>query len=221
MVHPQKRIFIKRSLECCIIRICEIKKDLIAMNPRPNSIYVHLDQLLFDLKYDPSIIEIPVPRYFKEDDRLPVDLQFKDPVERDGKKKGGKGKKKKKGGKKKKKKKGDDDEKKEPELKLYNDEKFGLMNNLFQKYHQQSIDDEPEEEMVLEKNQITLDISQAVRLIQKNDRGRQGRQRILLILKKFENSVKDAEIKRKRRECQVVQEKTKDELEKDATLLLQ
>jgi len=29
---------------------------------------VHLDQLLFDLKYDPSILEIPVPRYFKEDD---------------------------------------------------------------------------------------------------------------------------------------------------------
>jgi hypothetical protein len=25
---------------------------------------------LFDLKYDPSIIEIPVPRYFKEDDRI-------------------------------------------------------------------------------------------------------------------------------------------------------
>jgi len=30
--------------------------------------YVHLDQLLFDLKYDPSVIEIPVPRYFKEFD---------------------------------------------------------------------------------------------------------------------------------------------------------
>lgn len=82
---------------------------------------------MFDLKYDPSIIEIPVPRYFKEDDRLPIDLVFKETVERDGKKKkGGK----KKGGKKKgkkKKKKGDDDEKKEPEVKLYNDEKFGLM----------------------------------------------------------------------------------------------
>jgi hypothetical protein len=33
---------------------------------------------LFDLKYDPSIIEIPVPRYFKEDDRIPVDVEFKE-----------------------------------------------------------------------------------------------------------------------------------------------
>ena len=64
MVHPQKRIFIKKTLECTISRICELKKDLAANNPRPNSIYVHLDQLLFDLKYDPSVIEIPVPRYF-------------------------------------------------------------------------------------------------------------------------------------------------------------
>merc|ERR1711935_1281486 len=58
------------------------------------------DHLLFDLKYDPSIIEIPVPRYFREDDRIQVNLAFKEAVEKDGAKK-----KKKKGGKKKKKKK--------------------------------------------------------------------------------------------------------------------
>ena len=49
--------------------------------------------MLFDLKYDPSIIEIPVPRYFKEDDRIPVDVEFKEKVEKDD---GGKKKKKKK-----------------------------------------------------------------------------------------------------------------------------
>ena len=55
---------------------------------RPKSIYVHLDQLLFDLKFDPSVIEIPVPRYFKEDDRIMVDIMFKDKVIReDGTKK--------------------------------------------------------------------------------------------------------------------------------------
>jgi len=64
---------------------------------------VHLDQLLFDLKYDPSVIEIPVPRYFREDDRIPVDIDFKEKVEKDD------GKKKRKR-KKKKKKKADDDE---------------------------------------------------------------------------------------------------------------
>ena len=173
MVHPQRRIFIKRSLECCVVRICEIKKDLIAMNPRPNSIYVHLDQLLFDLKYDPSIIEIPIPRYFQEDDRLPVELKFTEEVNRGGKPGKGKkkGKKKKKGGKKKKKK-GGDEEKEKEEPKLYNDEKFGLMKSLFLQYHDMSYDVEPEEEIVLEKNAIALDINQAIRIIQKNDRGR-------------------------------------------------
>ena len=75
-------MFIKKTLECTISRICDIKKDLVLFNPRPKSIYVHLDQLLFDLKYDPSIIEIPVPRYFKEDDRIPVDVEFKEKVEK-------------------------------------------------------------------------------------------------------------------------------------------
>lgn len=43
IVHPQKRIFIKKTLECTISRICDIKKDLVLFNPRPKSIYVHLD----------------------------------------------------------------------------------------------------------------------------------------------------------------------------------
>ena len=70
-----------------MIRICETKKKMIENNPRKNSIYVHLDQQLFDQKFDPSVIEIPVPRYFKEDDRIEVDLVFKVKVERDGKSK--------------------------------------------------------------------------------------------------------------------------------------
>ena len=98
-MHPQKRIFIKKVLESTICRICEIKKFLVFYNFRAGSIYVHLDGLLFDLKYDPSVIEIPVPRYFKEDDQIPVDLVFKEKVVREG---GKKGKKKKGGGKKKK-----------------------------------------------------------------------------------------------------------------------
>ena len=80
-------MFIKKALECTISRICDIKRDLIINNVRPKSVYVHLDQLLFDLKYDPSIIEIPVPRYFKEDDRIPIDLEFKEKIEKDGVKK--------------------------------------------------------------------------------------------------------------------------------------
>jgi hypothetical protein len=86
MVHPQKRIFVKKVLESTMIRICETKKKMIEVNPRKDSLYVHLDSLLFDLKFDPSVIEIPVPRYFKEDDRVEVDIVFKEKVERDGKK---------------------------------------------------------------------------------------------------------------------------------------
>ena len=80
---------------------------------------MHLDQLLFDLKYDPSVIEIPVPRYFREDDRIELNLVFKEPVEKEG---GGKKKKKKAKKKKKKKKKGDDEEEKKPPP-IYLDEK--------------------------------------------------------------------------------------------------
>ena len=88
-----------------------MKCKITNFNPRKKSIYVHLDQLLFDLKYDPSVIEIPVPRYFREDDRLPLDLTFKEPPEKEG---GGKKKKKAKKKKKKKKKKDDDEGEKKP-----------------------------------------------------------------------------------------------------------
>ena len=58
------------------------------------------------MKYDPSIVEIPVPRYFKEaDDNIEVKLALQEEVDRGGKKK----KKPKK--KKKKKKKAEDGEK--------------------------------------------------------------------------------------------------------------
>jgi len=186
MVHPQKRIFIKKTLECTICRICEIKKDLVIFNPRPKSIYVHLDQLLFDLKYDPSIIEIPVPRYFKEDDRIPIEIEFKEKVEKDD---GGKKKKKKKGKKKKKKKDDDDDEKKkEPAMSLA--EKNQLMSNLLMQYKGY---DEPEVEVVQDPFTLDIEILQAIRIIQKNDRGRQGRHRIMIIYKKLQASILDAE----------------------------
>ena len=42
---------------------------------------LNTNQLLFDLKYDPSMIEIPVPHYFREDDRIPCDIEFKEKVD--------------------------------------------------------------------------------------------------------------------------------------------
>jgi hypothetical protein len=180
IIHPQKRVTIRRTLECTITRICELKKDLIIFNPRPKSIYVHLDQLLFDLKYDPSIIEIPVPSYFKEDDRLPLDLKFKEKVEREGAKKAKKPKKPKKS----KKKKDDDEEKKKPPIFL--DEKQSLMSQLLKQFNKS---DEPEVEVVQDPFSLDIEIIQAIRLIQKNDRGRQGRERLTNGLKMVHRAV--------------------------------
>lgn len=93
---------------------------------RPKSFYVHLDQLLFDLKYDPSVIEVPVPRYFKEDDRLPMELNWKEEVKFDDAKEK-KAKKKKKS---KKKKGGDDDEEKPKPEPFWLDQKQDLINKM-------------------------------------------------------------------------------------------
>jgi len=104
-----------------MLRVCEIKTQLIEHNPRTGSLYCHLDQLLFELKYDPGIIEIPVPRYFKDqDDNIEVRVALKEAVDR------GKGTKKKvffkqvKKGKKKKKKKEDEIEDKMTMKKMIN-----------------------------------------------------------------------------------------------------
>jgi hypothetical protein len=208
MVQPQKRVFIKKILECTISRICDIKKDMVTWNDsRQGSIYVHLDQLLFDLKYDPSVVEIPVPRYYAEDDRIPMDIKFKEPVDQGGKKK----KPKKKGGKKGKKKKGGDDEEEEKkpdpfwlDQKLSLQEKLmvdsGAMTNL-----EGSV--LPEEEKVQESMMLgQLGTTFAIRMIQKNDRGRQGRNRLHLIHKTFTDSQKEDELQEKRKLGQIPKE---------------
>ena len=158
MVHPQKRIFIKKVLESTICRICEMKRYLIAYNYRPGSIYIHLDGLLFDLKYDPSVIEIPVPRYFKEDDNIKVDLVFKEKVERDGEKKK-KGKKKKKKGKKKGKKKEKEKEEKEPASQAM---KEFWINKVLEKRFEST---DPVEEIVHDPFTLDMEFKLAIRLI--------------------------------------------------------
>ena len=183
MVHPQKRIFIKKVLESTICRICEMKRYLMAYNYRPGSIYVHLDGLLFDLKYDPSVIEIPVPRYFKEDDNIPVDLVFKEKVERDGEKKK-KGKKKKKKGKKGKKKEAKPEEKEPPPSQ--STKEFWINEVLKKRFES----DDPVEEIVHDPFTLEIEFKLAIRLIQKNERGRQGRNRYLDALQKINTSMK-------------------------------
>lgn len=86
MIHPQKRIHVKNILELVIRRIIELKHDLVIWNP-PNAYtripkgpeeafpweYVHLDDILVDLKLSPETLEIPVPKYFREDNSKQLD----------------------------------------------------------------------------------------------------------------------------------------------------
>ena len=72
---------------------------------------------------------MPIPRYFKEDDRIPVDLEFLEKVEKDD---DSKKKKKKKKKKKRQKNEEDDDKKKEPAMPL--SEKNELMDSLLTQY---------------------------------------------------------------------------------------
>lgn len=45
MTHPQKRRSIKEVLETVLIRILEIKQQLIHFNPRPQNSFVALDEV--------------------------------------------------------------------------------------------------------------------------------------------------------------------------------
>lgn len=169
-----------------------MKQELVLFNNRPKSIYVHLDQLLFDLKYDPSIIEIPVPNYFKEDDRIKVEMAFKEPIVR-GKKK--KAKKSKKG-----KKKAEEKKPAEPKTTL---EKEFLINKIMDTHLSSPGNyngSDPVEEIVHDPIQLDLDIVSAICLIQKNERGRQGRLRIQQILSQHLTKIQLDENRRKVRE---------------------
>ena len=80
MVHPQKRIDVKMALELVIRRVIELRHMLVKWYPPNPDVtvetgeqppfpweYVNLDDILSDLKLPPSTMEVPIPRYFKED----------------------------------------------------------------------------------------------------------------------------------------------------------
>jgi len=82
MVHPQKRLDVKMSLELVIRRVIELKHLLVKWNPPNPDVrietgrqphfpweYINLDDILQDLKLPPGTMEVPVPRYYKEDYR--------------------------------------------------------------------------------------------------------------------------------------------------------
>ena len=71
IIHPQKRIVVKKMLDNTMMRVVEIRNDMIMYNTSTsakNSDFVNLDELLFDLKILPEQLEVPIPRYLREDD---------------------------------------------------------------------------------------------------------------------------------------------------------
>jgi len=144
ILHPQKRIHVKKVLELVIRRVVELKADLVRWNP-PNSYvkmpdgpeeafpweYVHLDEILVDLKLSPSVLEIPVPRYFKE--------QFQKQLEQ-------------------------------------RDRLVAGYTRLKHNKDALQIEDKYESPLALEN--MTLD--DAIKVIQKNERGRQGLERVAI-----------------------------------------
>lgn len=65
MVHPQKRMDIKKALEAVMGRLLEVKELLIDLNKQV--VFINLDDVLVDLKLAPDVLEVPVPRFFIED----------------------------------------------------------------------------------------------------------------------------------------------------------
>ena len=58
MVHPQKRMDIKKALEAVIGRVLEVKEKLTDLNKKVS--FINLDDVLVDLKLSPNVLEVPV-----------------------------------------------------------------------------------------------------------------------------------------------------------------
>ena len=65
IVHPQKRQEIKQAVEACMGRMLEIRAHLVGLNGGTDG--VHFDDILVDLKLNPQVVEVPIPRYFVSD----------------------------------------------------------------------------------------------------------------------------------------------------------
>jgi len=82
LVHPQKRLDLRLVLDAVMSRVVELKHILVYWNntggehgrnpevlqdqPFPWE-YVHMDDILVDLKLPPETLEVPIPAYFQEE----------------------------------------------------------------------------------------------------------------------------------------------------------
>ena len=72
LTHPQKRMLFRAILDNTMMRLVEIRHLIVVLNTAPDakapkSNFVNFDELLFSLKITPEQLEIPIPRYLRED----------------------------------------------------------------------------------------------------------------------------------------------------------
>lgn len=146
LVHPQKRLDLRLVLDAVMARVVELKHVLVYWNntggehgrnpdvpqdqPFPWE-YVHMDDILVDLKLPPETLEVPIPSYFKEE-------------------------------------RADAMSKRDKLIEGYMQLKLG-------------VDQVPLESKIDEAFDIEFSLQEAIEIIQRNERGRQGRQRALLV----------------------------------------
>ncbi|KAL5266277.1 hypothetical protein ACHWQZ_G003637 [Mnemiopsis leidyi] len=74
IVHPQKRIVLKHVLDGTMGRLLELKNEMVNLE---FSEYHFFDDVLSDMKLTPADIEIPVPRYFTQDNEKDIKDRMK------------------------------------------------------------------------------------------------------------------------------------------------
>ena len=72
IVHPQKRMLLRKLLDGTIGRLLEVKKELVALDC---SEFHYFDDILSDLKLTPDDLKMPIPKYFLQQEAVIEKIQ--------------------------------------------------------------------------------------------------------------------------------------------------
>ncbi|KAG8235078.1 hypothetical protein J437_LFUL010926 [Ladona fulva] len=67
MIHPQKRIFIRKLLDACLCRFLEVKHRMVSLSMEDNNF---IDEICLNEKILPQYAEINVPKYFLRENKF-------------------------------------------------------------------------------------------------------------------------------------------------------
>jgi hypothetical protein len=66
MIHPQRRILMKQMLDNTIVRMCEVKQNIVRYSTHTNIIqsdYINIDEILMGMKLTPKALNLHLPKY--------------------------------------------------------------------------------------------------------------------------------------------------------------